>query len=470
MLKLRGSIVALMVFTIVLLGASAPQLEAQKGTPVDEKLTRLLIIFDGSRSMHARWEREQKINIAKRLLEGIMDSLQSHPSSQLELALRVYGHQSPVPPQDCEDSRLEIPFARGNFPALKDYIRALTPKGTTPLAYSLEQAANDFPDCSNCRNVIMLITDGIEACEGDPCQVAINLQKKGITLRPFVLGLGIDDSLSASLNCIGKYYNVEDPNKLSQTLKIVIRSILDPTTVQVNLLDHEYQPRETNVALTFSNALSGEVEQQIIHTMNFRGRPDTLYLDPLIDYDLKVHSVPEKSKKDIELTSGKHNIIGLDLPRGFLEFQSSGLSKYGQLQAVVLDQDSARIINVQKAEEKHKYLAGLYRLKILTTPPILVDQVKVRGGHSTSVTIPPPGQVNLVSDVPGYGSIVQRVPHREKPQWVIDLNPRKPRQSVTLQPGKYTVIFRPRTAGSSRFSVSKNFNIQAGRNTRVNLN
>ena len=65
---------------------------------------RILFIFDGSNSMNAQWEKSSKISIAKSLMIQTMDSLRS--LENIELALRIYGHQSKILPgkQDCSDT------------------------------------------------------------------------------------------------------------------------------------------------------------------------------------------------------------------------------------------------------------------------------------------------------------------------------------------------------------------------------
>jgi Ca-activated chloride channel family protein len=63
----------------------------------------------------------------------------------LELALRVYGHTKRYPPQDCDDTRLEVPFGRGNNFAIKKRLEEISPSGTTPIARSLEACGGDFP-------------------------------------------------------------------------------------------------------------------------------------------------------------------------------------------------------------------------------------------------------------------------------------------------------------------------------------
>ena len=62
--------------------------------------------------MLGRWQSGRKIDIAKQLLTNITDSLKD--VKNLELGLRVYGHQRSFPPQDCDDTRLEINFIPSN--------------------------------------------------------------------------------------------------------------------------------------------------------------------------------------------------------------------------------------------------------------------------------------------------------------------------------------------------------------------
>ena len=213
-------------------------------------LTRLLFIFDASNSMIGMWESDSKINVARRILISLLDSLDK--VDNLELALRCYGHQSVVPPQDCNDTRLEIPFAKNNGLRIKNRIQNIHPKGTTPIARSLAAAADDFPKGENVRNIIMLITDGIEECDGDPCEVSQALQKKGIILKPFIIGIGKDIDLS-SLKCIGTFYDASNEELFKNLLNVVINHVLNKTTCQVNLIDNSKKPMETNIPMTFYN-------------------------------------------------------------------------------------------------------------------------------------------------------------------------------------------------------------------------
>jgi Ca-activated chloride channel family protein len=243
----------------------------------------------------------------------------------VEIALRMYGHQTKISPgkQDCSDTKLEVPFAdaKDNYLKIINKIRELKPKGTTPIARSLEYSADDFPYCENCRNIIILLTDGIEACDEDPCAVAIALKEKNIKLKPFVIGLGLDTSYLSKFQCIGEFLSAENQDSFKSVLKFVISQALNNTTVQINLNNIKNLPEETNVTMSFYNDKNGKLMHTYMHTLNRNQNPDTIALDPLYTYKLVVHTVPEVLVEGIKLVPGKHNIINADTPMGELKLK-----------------------------------------------------------------------------------------------------------------------------------------------------
>ncbi|MEE1119471.1 MAG: vWA domain-containing protein, partial [Bacteroidales bacterium] len=150
--------------------------------------TRILFILDCSNTMYGMWQSNTKIKIAQNLLSNIVDTLAGKPG--VEMALRAYGHTKDYPPQNCDDTRLEVSFYPNNTEQIKSKLKALVPKGTTPIAYTLEKCVKDFPESDNSRNIIILITDGIDECSGDVCKASKQLQKKGAFLKPFIIGIG----------------------------------------------------------------------------------------------------------------------------------------------------------------------------------------------------------------------------------------------------------------------------------------
>lgn len=436
----------------------------------EEKLpnTRILFIFDGSQSMAGYWESDKKITIARNLLIGLIDSLEQLPN--VKMALRIYGHQSPVPPQDCSDTRLEVPFAKNNGGRIRQELRFINPKGTTPIANSLLMAANDFPkndNCYDCRNIIILITDGIEACDGDPCEASYKLQQKGIVLKPFVIGIGMDENFKESFECIGQYYNAVDEDQFEDVLGVVITQALNSTTAQVNLLDSYGNPTETDVNLTFYDHFSGKVKHNYIHTINHRGNPDTIILDPLVNYNLRVNTIPPVYVDSFKLYPGKHTIIAADAPQGELVIKSEGGVQYRDLKFFIRNPRTNKTINVQQIGETEKYITGFYDLEIPVLPHMVLENVEIKQSHTTTIEVPRPGLLNLIKPSHGYGSIY--VHRNDQFDWVCNIDSNSENETIVLQPGTYTAVFRPEKTKQTIYTIRKTFDIRSGSSLAVEL-
>lgn len=429
--------------------------------------TRILFVFDASQSMYGRWDQGQKIQIATKLLREIVDSLKS--AENVEVALRVYGHQNNVTSdgRNCKDTKLEVPFSAKNHEKIIDKLGSIRPKGTTLIAYSLEQAAYDFPDDKNARNVIILITDGIEECDGDPCAVSLALQKRGVILKPFVIGMGLEPEVIDAFKCVGNYYDATSEATFKDVLGIVISQALNNTTAQVNLLDELNRPTETNVPMTFYDSFSKQIRYNFVHTIDSRGNPDTLPIDPLGSYDLVVHTIPLVGKKDIKLIAGKHTTIAVDAPQGNLELKMNGFNEYKDLKSIVRKEGEVEVLVVQDFDYVQKYITGKYDLEILTLPRTYIKGVNIAQSRTTTVEIPQAGLATISLSSKGYGSVFQQ--KGEELVWVCNLNAMSTRESIVLQPGFYKVIFRPLNSRLSIYTKEESFEIESGQSTQVKL-
>jgi len=435
----------------------------------DEKtVTRILFIFDDSFSMFGGWGSGTKIDIAKKLMGEFLDSLQNTP--KLEIALRCYGHQTPFKPKrNCEDSKLEVPFApaKTNYKLIKERINKLTPTGTTPIAYSLGECAKDFTPHDNCRNVVILITDGIEECNGDPCAVSVALQKKGIFLRPFVIGVGLDVKFADVFGCMGKFYDVSNEANFKAVLKLVLIEAVSQTTVQVNLNDIFKKPTETDVTMTFYNQQTGDVLYNYLHTLNHRGNPDTIVLDPDLTYKMVVHTIPPRVKENITIQKGKHNIIHLDAPQGFLKLETEGPNIYKSLSCLVRKSGEMNTLVAQEFGNKEKLIVGKYDLEILTTPRVRIPGIEIKQSTTNTVKIPAAGVLSVNKGGFGYGSIYQE--DGKKIEWVCNLNENQQTEVFYLQPGNYRVEFRLKNQPESEKTVERKFTIESNKTRAVNM-
>lgn len=424
--------------------------------------TRILFVLDGSGSMEALWgQAESRMDIAKRILARIVDSLRVNPD--VELALRVYGHRYSRQANNCSDSNLEVPFARNNHNRIINTISEIRPRGVTPITYSLQQAANDFPAVAGYRNIVILITDGIESCGADPCAASIELQKNGVFLRPYIIGLGIEGG--KALDCMGKYIDSQDAGSFNRILNEAIETTFARTTVSVELLNGVGRPVETNVNVTFVNNATGQPSFEFVHYLDRNGRPDSVQIDPVLSYDVIVHTMPPVVVRNAELIAGRHNVVAIPAAQGSLTLRPEG--RGNGFTSLVREPGRSRLLNQQRSGEVSRYLAGEYDVEVLTLPRRSF-RVTIEADKLKTITLPQPGLVNINTISSGYGSIFE-IDENGVSTWVCALDDHSTIHSFNLLPGKYKIAFRVKKAAGSKYTAIKTFEVFSGKTLNLSL-
>ena len=110
----------------------------------------------------------------------------------------MYGHRREG---DCSDSELVVPFSAPNeaIAQMSSFADEVNPKGRTPISRSLRAALEDFGDRPG---EIVLISDGIETCDEDPCALMREWREKDVDIRVHVVGLGLQNEERAAMQCI----------------------------------------------------------------------------------------------------------------------------------------------------------------------------------------------------------------------------------------------------------------------------
>jgi len=416
--------------------------------------------------MNLDWNEQTRMAAAKEVLSKSLENLRGVPD--LELALRVYGHQSMVTNtyQDCQDTKLEVPFAASNIDAIKIKFRGLQAKGATPIARSLEAAAADFPD-TLARNFIILITDGLESCDNDPCLVARKLRDKGVKVTPFVIGLGMDLSYLDKFECIGSYTDAESKAAFENVLNNILSKALLNTTVQINLNSVDSKPIETDVSMFLYEAGTTNLKYTYTHTLNRKGLPDTLVLDPSIKYDLRVATLPAIEKNNIAIVPHTHNTIQLPAGQGQLKITSVKSPEGSKLETRITQPNSDKTIYVQQLGEIQKLLVGSYQLEVLTLPRTY-KEIQIAQSKLTSIDIAAAGEVKYDAPKGLVGQLFyERTPGQW--EWVIDLKYNEKSGLISLQPGAYKVVYREKEQRSSAYTKEKKFNIFSLKITNLSL-
>ncbi len=185
----------------------------------------VLLILDASGSMNAKLPNgEPRIAVAQRAVKGVASFI----PSQTQLSLRMYGAQSAASQKNCRDTHAAVPFgpASASSGPIAAAVEAVKAQGYTPIAYSLEQAANDFAADAKER-VIVLVSDGKETCQGDPVVAAKALAAKGITVH--TVGFVVDTAARGQLQNIarttgGSYFDAPVGPELPDTVKSALNA------------------------------------------------------------------------------------------------------------------------------------------------------------------------------------------------------------------------------------------------------
>ena len=153
------------------------------------------VILDGSGSMWGQLpDGTHKITAAREVVERF----HAEDYAGRELAFRVYGHRRKG---DCSDTELVVPFSPPGQAILEmaTFSDQVNPKGKTPIARSLRAALEDFGDRPG---EIILISDGIETCDEDPCALVRQWRESNVDIRVHVVGLGLQDEERSAMQCI----------------------------------------------------------------------------------------------------------------------------------------------------------------------------------------------------------------------------------------------------------------------------
>jgi hypothetical protein len=164
------------------------------------------LILDSSGSMAEEIAAGQtRIDAAKNALNEVIDILPEREG--INVGFRVYGHEGNNTQSgraiSCQSTELRVPIEGVDKDALRAEVEAFSPVGWTPIALSLNEAANDFPPAAdNVKNAVVLVTDGLETCGGNPCTASRNLVQGDGQVVTHVIGFALNDEERANLQCI----------------------------------------------------------------------------------------------------------------------------------------------------------------------------------------------------------------------------------------------------------------------------
>jgi Ca-activated chloride channel family protein len=232
---------------------------APLAAPPAQDQTHVQLILDASASMWNKLEDGRyRIVAAKEVLNDFIGGLPDNPG--LNVGLRVYGSQVHFKEDGaCEDTRLFVPMQGVDRAEMLSVVKSAKAIGSTPLAMSILAAADDFP--AQGEKLIVVVTDGEEACGGDLQAAVARLREAGVNIDLRIIGIDLSDEAVARFQDVAQIENASSARDLAGALGRAVAEVVDPEpealTVDVRVLRHGV-PAEGALGVSFIGTVSEE--------------------------------------------------------------------------------------------------------------------------------------------------------------------------------------------------------------------
>jgi len=187
--------------------AFVPQIGATK---------QAILVLDASGSMWGKVDGRHKIEIARDVVKNTVSTWDTN----IEMGLMAYGHRRKG---DCSDIELLLPPKALNPESFIKQANRLNPTGKTPLSAAVTKAAESL-DYKNTKATVILVSDGKETCDLDPCAVGAALEAAGLDFTAHIIGFDIPKEETQGLQCLaentgGIFIEASNSDELTEALK-----------------------------------------------------------------------------------------------------------------------------------------------------------------------------------------------------------------------------------------------------------
>ena len=344
----------------------------------DEPITQIDLIFDASNSMWGQIDGKAKIEIAREAMNELLKEFE--PKKNIYLGLRIYGHLN----KSCDNSVLEIKPGKDNAKAIREKIAGIKPLGKTPIAYSLQMSAGDFDKNIPGKKIVILVTDGLESCGGNPCVAAGILKKAGIVSKIHVVGFGLEEGELSSLDCIAKPFNgkvigAKNTAELISAFKEISKAVVVENNLVVKGFDGKQRPVLMDVQVLSEEK---KIAQESGNNVAFSLKEGT--------YKVNAESQATGEtleKENITLSKSKVTTVELEFNQGYLNlksFDSSGKEIYANYEILQKEKLIAEIEGKDKVVQA--LLPGEYVVKATDTnlkKDLIKNNVIIKSGEPT---------------------------------------------------------------------------------------
>jgi Ca-activated chloride channel family protein len=376
-------------------GAASSRPKASEQAEKPSVSGNLVFILDASGSMWGQVEGKAKIAIAKEVLTGLVGEL---PDDAVA-GLVAYGHRRKG---DCDDVEELIPLGRLDKTRMIARIQALSPKGKTPISRSVRLTAERLKTRED-ETTIILVSDGKETCDPDPCGLVKELKDAGIKFVMHVIGFDVTEEEREQLACMataggGHYYTAGNAGEFLAAAREVVEASTPPYGIFKVSAAKNGKPFHTFITLTQQESgkkwtpasTTGETG-----TVEIRLTPGT-YQAELKDPGVSGGQTPTVHFKDIVIVAGETVERTADFSDGTLMITTLLNGKPFR----------GNVFYYRRGEKKHfhnemtapstgtlkrRMLPGIYRVEVWAgpiagKPRIVMEDVEITPGGSVEKT------------------------------------------------------------------------------------
>jgi Ca-activated chloride channel family protein len=167
------------------------------------------IILDSSGSMANTINGKTMMELAKESINNFLSSL----PKEANISLRVYGHKGSGADSDkalsCSSIEQVYGFGPYKQTEFNQSLNKFKPSGWTPIAKALEESKQSLAkfDAKTNTNLIYLVSDGVETCDGDPVKVAKSFASSNVAPIINVIGFNVDSEAQKQLKQVAESAN-----------------------------------------------------------------------------------------------------------------------------------------------------------------------------------------------------------------------------------------------------------------------
>lgn len=372
----------------------------------------LMFILDASGSMWGQVEGTAKIVIAKEVLSDLIKGL---PDNTIA-GLVAYGHRRKG---DCNDVEELIALGPLNKQAMIARVQGLSPKGKTPISRSVRLTAEQIKHLED-ETTIILVSDGKETCDPDPCGLVKDLKASGIKFIMHVIGFDVTEEEKMQLECMakeggGKYFTADNAGEFSAAAsEVVKKSIPTYGTLRIKVSKNG-KPFFTAITLTNMETgkswapggpydkAAGIAERQLA--------PGN-YTAELKDLTVSGGKTPIVKLTDIVIVAGETVERIADFSDGTLVITTLLNGEPFKVYIFYYRQGENKHFhnensNPKTGQLKRKLLPGIYRIKaqtdcIVGVPTVVFDALEIAPGSTVEKTVELfSGEVTIASTLNG---------------------------------------------------------------------